>query len=195
MTAPVTSQDFDRSYAAPLTMWGDLRIPPEVKELLERKKPKMALELGCGIGRICRYMVGQGLEVTGVDFSPVAIDKARSRVARDIAKPTFLVGDVTKLSNLEGPFDVSLDVGCFHCLDQASQRAYASEVGRLLKAGGTHLLWAMDHAPSDLPMTEDAIRQVFAPIFKLDAVRERRRRFVQSHWFWLTKALWSRSVL
>ena len=188
MTAPVTSQDFDRSYAAQLTMWGDFRIPPEVKELLERKNPKMALELGCGIGRICRYMAGQGLQVTGVDFSPVAIAKARSRVARDIAKPTFLVGDVTNLNSLEGPFDVSWDVGCFHCLDQASQRAYASEVGRLLRAGGTHLLWAMDRAPSDLPMTEDAIQQVFAPTFKLDAARENRRRLAQSRWFWLTKA-------
>jgi cyclopropane fatty-acyl-phospholipid synthase-like methyltransferase len=186
---PVMSQDFHRSYASPLTMWRDFRIPPEVKELLDTKKPKMALELGCGIGRICRCMAGQGIQVTGVDFSSMAIGKARSRVARDLAKPTFLVGDVTNLSALEGPFDVSVDVGCFHCLDQAGQRAYASEVGRLLKSGGTHLLWAIDDAPSDLPMTEDAIGQVFAPIFKLDAARTSRRRLVKSRWFWLTKAL------
>lgn len=189
MKAPVTSQDFDRNYTSPLTLWGDFRIPPEVKTLLESKRPKKVLELGCGIGRNSRYMARQGLQVTGVDFSPVAIGKARSRVAQDIAKPTFLVGDVTNLNDLEALFDVSLDVGCFHCLDQAGQRAYASEVGRLLEAGGTHLFWAMDEAPSNLPMTEDAIRQVFAPIFKLDAIRESRRRLVRSRWFWLTKAL------
>lgn len=189
MKAPETSKDFDQSYKALLTPWGDFRISAEVKTLIEGKKPKTVLELGCGLGRNCRYMARQGVYATGVDFSAVAIAKARSRVAKDAIKPTFIVGDVTNL-NIHGTlFDASLDVGCFHCLNQEGQRAYASEIGRLLKGGGTHLFWAMNDSPSKRPMTEDAIREVFSPSFSLDIVQESRRRFVQSRWFWLTKTM------
>ena len=27
--APVTSEDFDKAYNAPITLWGDVRIPKE----------------------------------------------------------------------------------------------------------------------------------------------------------------------
>jgi cyclopropane fatty-acyl-phospholipid synthase-like methyltransferase len=187
MKAPVTSQDFNRSYAAPMTPWGDFRIPSELKELIARKRPTTALELGCGLGRISRYMAGEGLEVTGVDFSSAAIAKARSRTAGDAAQPRFLVGDVTNLGDLEGPFDISVDVGCFHCLGQPGQRAYAAGIHRLLSSGGTHLLWVMDDAPSDLPMNEEVISNIFAPGFELEMSRKSRRRLVSSRWFWLTK--------
>jgi len=48
-------------------------------------------------GRFTRYLAQQGLHATGVDFFPVAIRKARKRVAQDIVQPEFLIGDVTHL--------------------------------------------------------------------------------------------------
>jgi hypothetical protein len=77
----------------------------------------------------------------------------------------FLVGDVTRMEALSGPFDVSFDVGCFHCFDAAGQRAYVSEVSRLLKPGGIHLIWALDSTPSDLRLSPAAVKQIFAPGF------------------------------
>jgi hypothetical protein len=44
-------------------------------------------------------------------FSPVAIAKAQDTVAQDDVRPQFLVGDVTHLDALSGPFDISFDVG------------------------------------------------------------------------------------
>jgi hypothetical protein len=42
--APVTKDDFNKAYNAPITMWGDIRIPKELKELVETYNPKTSLE-------------------------------------------------------------------------------------------------------------------------------------------------------
>ena len=189
MAAPTTSTDFDRAYRAPITFWGDIRIPEELKALARQAAPRTALELGCGVGRFSRYLAEQGVRATGVDFSPVAIAKARELAVQGGVQPEFLVGDVTHLEALRGPFDVSFDVGCFHCLDARGQRAYVSEVSRLLKPGGTHLIWALDSAPSDLPFSPEAVKEIFAPGFELQSARKSRRRLVRSHWYWLVRSL------
>ncbi|WP_372395991.1 class I SAM-dependent methyltransferase [Azospirillum sp. HJ39] len=187
MAAPTDSRGFDRAYSAPLTMWGDWRIPGAVKDLVAENGAARALELGCGVGRISRYMARHGLRATGVDFSPVAIDKATSRVAGDPVRPEFLVDDVRELSLLTGPFDLSVDIGCFHCLDREGQARYAAALARLLRPGATHLMWVMENAPSNRPMGADEIGATFAPSFRMAGVENRRRRLVRSRWFWLER--------
>src|SRR5271154_4622 len=103
MPAPTKSTDFDRAYSANFTFWGDIRIPEEVKALVRQGPVRSVLELGCGVGRFSRYLAQQGLRATGIDFSPVAMAKARERVARDGGRPEFLVGDATQLDALSGP--------------------------------------------------------------------------------------------
>lgn len=188
---PTTSTDFDKAYAQPVTVWGDVRIPAEIKQLIKQaqtpaKQAPRALELGCGLGRFARYTAEQGLQVTAVDFSAVAIAKASERVADEAFKPHFLVGDVTHLEGLSGPFDLSYDVGCFHCLDANGQRAYAGELSRLLAPGATHLLWALDQSPSEMDFSPELIAQVFTD-FELVRARPSRRRLLASHWYWLKR--------
>lgn len=188
MNPPTTSTDFDRAYRAPVTLWGDVRVPEEIKALVRQGTPRSALELGCGVGRFSRYVAREGLRTTGVDFSPVAIAKARGRVASDEVRPDFMVGDVTRLEALQGPFDVAFDVGCFHCLDRQGQRAYVAEVSRLLAPGGTHLIWAIDSSPSGTPLSPSIMEEIIAPELELRDARASRRRFVRSHWYWLVRA-------
>jgi SAM-dependent methyltransferase len=185
---PKTRADFDRAYRLPFTFWGDPRVPPEVKALGSKGAPRTVLELGCGVGRFSRYLARKGLRATGVDFSAVAIAKARARVAEDDRKPEFLVGDVTDLNALRAPFDVSFDVGCFHCLDLHAQERYASEVFRLLVPGGTHLIWALDDSPGGAPLSSAVVKTIFAPRLRLESARETRRRIVRSHWYWLVRS-------
>lgn len=191
MTAPGSSIDFDRAYRSSIKhwLWTDPRIPVQLRELIRSLAPLAnALELGCGVGHFSHYLVRQGVRATGVDFSPVAIEKARKRVRDHRAAPRFLVGDVTRLEALAGPFDVSFDVGCFHCLDPQGRQAYVSEVARLLRPGGTHLIWALDSPPSDVPLSPAAIAAIFAPHFEMHDARRSRRRLVRSHWYWLIRA-------
>jgi 2-polyprenyl-3-methyl-5-hydroxy-6-metoxy-1,4-benzoquinol methylase len=89
-------------------------MPPEVADLARGKPAQRILELGCGVGRFSRNLARAGHQVVGVDFSPVAIEKARARPTGEANRPEFVVGDVTDLHNVEGPFDLSFDVGCCH---------------------------------------------------------------------------------
>jgi cyclopropane fatty-acyl-phospholipid synthase-like methyltransferase len=188
---PNKSTEFDHAYQSPIMhwVWSDVRIPQEIKALVQHGNPRSVLELGCGLGIFSRYVAQQGLCVTGVDFSPVAIAKARERVTHDDLRPEFLVGDVTHLDALNGPFDISFDVGCFHCLDSQGQRAYMSEVSRLLKPGGTHLIWALDSSPSNIPLSPAVVKKIFAPDFELQKTQKSRRRLIltRSHWYWVVR--------
>lgn len=187
-SAPSGSEFFDKAYRAPITFWGDIRIPKEFKDIVETYKPKTSLELGCGLGRFSAFMAEQGLNATAVDFSPVGIEKAKKRIANEYRKPTFIVGDVTNLEMLNEQFDVSFDVGCFHCLNEEGQQKYVSEIYRLLKPSAPHLIWAMDHSPSDFRLNSEYMAKVFETRFQLVNSKLSRRRIVSSHWYWLVRA-------
>ena len=87
---PTTSHEFDQAYQRPFTVWGDFRVPTEIADLIRHGQPQRVFELGCGVGRFSRYVAKQGVRVTGVDFSSVAIGKARARVAADATPPRIL---------------------------------------------------------------------------------------------------------
>ena len=186
--APSVSTEFDEVYNSfRHWLWSDIRIPIELKELIINCKPKRSLELGCGLGRFSSFVAKQGITAIGVDFSSVAIEKAKKRVVSDELKPTFVVGDVTRLDMLIEPFDISFDVGCFHCLYENEQQKYISEVARLLKPGAIHLLWALDSTPSDLKFSFEYIANVFGKEFQLASSVLSRRRIISSHWYWLVR--------
>jgi SAM-dependent methyltransferase len=185
---PSNSSEFDKAYnSLAHWVWSDIRIPKELKELVTINKPKTALELGCGLGRFSNFMAENGIQTTGVDFSTIAIKKANKRIADKKNKPTFLVGDVTNLKNISEQFDMSFDVGCFHCLDKAGQEKYSEEVHRLLKPGGILLLWSLDNSPGDIKINPEYISNIFGSHFRLTKSKSSRRRviFVASHWYWL----------
>jgi len=184
-----TGEEFDkvyRSFIGPL-IWTDSRIPKELKEIVELHNPKTSLELGCGLGVFSSFMSSQGIKATGVDFSSVAVEKAKKRVANNIYKPEYIVGDVTNLEIINEQFDVSYDVGCFHCLNEESQQKYVSEIYRLLKPGATHLIWALDSSPSGIKLSPDYIAKQFENNFQLKKSTFSRRRIVASHWYWLVR--------
>jgi len=188
-SSTTTGEEFDkvyRSFIGPL-IWTDSRIPKELKEIVELNNPKTSLELGCGLGIFSSFMASQGIKATGVDFSSVAIEKANKRVANNTDKPVYIVGDVTNLEIINKQFDVSYDVGCFHCLNEESQQKYVSEIYRLLKPGATHLIWALDSSPSGIKLSPDYIAKQFENNFQLKKSTFSRRRIVASHWYWLVR--------
>jgi ubiquinone/menaquinone biosynthesis C-methylase UbiE len=185
-SSTTTGEEFNKVYRSiGHWIWTDNRIPKELKEIVEVHNPKTSLELGCGLGIFSSFMASQGIKATGVDFSSVAIEKANMRVADNVDKPEYIVGDVTNLKNIDNQFDVSYDVGCFHCLNEEGQQKYVSEIHRLLKPGASHLIWAMDSSPSGIKLSPKYIKQTFGEHFKLDQSKFSRRRIASSHWYWL----------
>jgi cyclopropane fatty-acyl-phospholipid synthase-like methyltransferase len=121
--------------------WDTNQTPPELYAFLRANPPGRALDLGCGTGTNVISLAEHGWQVTGVDFIPKAVKAARKKANRAGMDVNFFVEDVTRLDTIEGPFDLILDIGCYHSLDSESMNAYRQQVKRLLAPGGSYLLY------------------------------------------------------
>ena len=161
------------AYLIGVKPWDSGVPPPELIEVIEGSnafQPGRAIDVGCGTGTNCKYMLEHGWDVTGVDFVPRAIHAARKKAPG--AK--LLVGDVTKLGELgvDGPFDLLLDMGCFHSLPETRRDAYAGEAARVARPGATFLLFAFGEKGRGTPVaTESDIRKKFGKDFTVIEVR------------------------
>jgi len=115
-----------------------------------------AIDLGCGAGGVSIELAQAGFEVTGVDFSRIALRKA-SRAARAQTIPParlrFVRGDLTAggIPAVNGPFDLLVDYGTLDDLPAAGRRAMAGYVTRLARPGARFFLYAFAGRLEDLP--------------------------------------------
>jgi SAM-dependent methyltransferase len=93
------------------------------------------LDIGCGLGDNAIFLASRGYSVTGLDGSPAAIEKARSRAADAGVTVTFAVADATKLTGYDGRFDTVIDSALYHCLDDEGRQAYAAGLYRATRPG------------------------------------------------------------
>lgn len=112
-----------------------------------------AIDLGCGTGANVVYLQQQGFEACGVDFSPVAVEKARARAASAGVEPTFVVGDLTSpdITGIEGPFDFLIDFGTLDDLRGDARRAMAATITRLSRPGSLFLEYCFFGITEELP--------------------------------------------
>lgn len=133
--------EWDARYAAADLVWSaepNRFLPPAVEGIA----PGRALDLACGEGRNAIWLARAGWEVVGVDFSPVAIEKAR-RLAGD-TPVDFRVADVTTFD--AGTFDLVL---LFYVhLPPAESAAMWSRAVASVAPGGR--LFAVGHAVRNL---------------------------------------------
>lgn len=119
--------------------WDSGITPPELRAYIQTHPPGRALDLGCGTGTNVLTLAQNGWQVTGVDFIPKAIRAAKRKIKNANIQADLRVGDVTNLRGITGPFDLALDIGCFHGVDKKS--AYLDELDRLLAPGGHWLMY------------------------------------------------------
>jgi ubiquinone/menaquinone biosynthesis C-methylase UbiE len=106
---------------------------------LDSHSPARAIDLGCGTGTNVAALVQHGWQVSGVDFVPRAIAQARRKLKAAGLSADLHVGDVTHLYGIQGPYQLALDIGCFHGLND--KKAYLRELNRILAPGGHWLLY------------------------------------------------------
>ncbi|MFC1879639.1 class I SAM-dependent methyltransferase [Chloroflexota bacterium] len=127
--------------------WDSGISPPELVRFIEENPPGRALDLGCGTGTNAITLAKSGWQVQAVDFVGKAIRTARRKARQANAAVDFHREDVTRLQGIHGPFDLVLDIGCFHNLAASGQAAYIDNLERLLAAGGTFLMYAYFQQP------------------------------------------------
>lgn len=121
--------------------WDTGVSPPELLEFIQENPPGRAIDFGCGTGTNAITLARNGWHVTGIDFIGKAIKTARRKASRAGLDINFITGDVTDISAVQHDFDLVLDIGCFHTLSLAKREVYLSNLDRLLKPGGSFLLY------------------------------------------------------
>jgi SAM-dependent methyltransferase len=135
---------------------------PELVELLESGRitseslaPARAIDLGCGTGANVLFLAEQGFQGLGVDFSPVAVTKARQAAeARGLAdRARFVVGDLTapNIDGLDGLYDLVIVYNTLQDLVGSARVHLADTVRRLTRPGSLVLLWCWYKALEELP--------------------------------------------
>lgn len=132
--------------------WDTGITPPEVLEFISQNPPGRALDLGCGTGVNAITLAQHGWQVAGIDFVGRAIRQARRKARQASVQVDFRQGDVTRLDDLHGPFDLALDIGCFHSLSPAGRATYAANLERLLRPQGVFLMYAFVAPPGEVGM-------------------------------------------
>lgn len=146
-------------YRSRIAPWdGELR--PEIVQLvndgvLTSDQHPTVVDLGCGTGRESVFLAEQGFSVTGVDFTKVALRRARRRAAAAgvTGQCQFVRGDLTAPEGpgLQASYDLLIDFGTLDDLVGRDRLAMAGLIHRLSRPGSVFLLWCFYAAPEDLP--------------------------------------------
>ena len=122
-------------------------VTPFLAKMRFDPQGRVALEIGCGIGRIARSMAADFGEYIGVDVSPEMIEKASSYRLPRATFQTVSGGDLSGIAS--GSVDFVLSFAVFqHVPDKAVIFNYFLETARVLRHGGffrLHMkgLWAL----------------------------------------------------
>jgi len=164
----------EKNWALAEPDWGIWNIPEsEVGMLPDDLAGKDAIELGCGTAYVCAWMARRGARVVGVDFSPAALEKARTLARRCEVRVDFVEADATKLPvDLHNKFDlVYATIGVIVWIDDL--RAWMRSAAAALRGGGklmlvdihplTMMLASVDPLAFDFPYGFDGPRSYDEP--------------------------------
>jgi cyclopropane fatty-acyl-phospholipid synthase-like methyltransferase len=136
-----------------MNLWYRYGTPPwimgprdELVKMVEsgRLKPGRAIDLGCGAGDNSVYLAKHGFDVTGVDFAESAIERAKKNAEDNGVDVNFVVGDLTDLQGIEGPFDVLVDYGTYDDLNDKLRRRYLENVLPLMHRDSVFLMYCFE---------------------------------------------------
>ena len=170
--------------------WDSGISPPELMAFLENHPPGCALDLGCGTATNIITLAERGWEVTGIDFVPKAIRTGRMKAQKAGVQVKLIRGDVSDRKNLQGPYDLVLDMGCYHSLTQEQRQRYRRNLSETMAPGATYMLYAFTNQEGgrgDSVIGERDIQgfKEFLTLEKREDGNDRGR--VSSSWFWFRK--------
>lgn len=142
---PETQHEWDARYSRAERLWSG-KPNQAVIDGVSCLLPGHAIDLGCGEGGDAIWLAQQGWTVTGIDFAPSAITRARAAAERLSLPPDatrFIATDLASWQPDDGPYDL-VTTSFLHLPDLYGTDGIIRRTIRQLRPGG-HLL-AVSHA-------------------------------------------------
>lgn len=130
---------FNISYLLGNAPWDSGISPPELYDFIAAHPAGRALDIGCGTGTNLITLVNAGWQVEGFDFAPRAVQLAKRKLQKAGVSAHVFTDDATQMSQVTPPFNLTLDLGCFHGIE--NKNAYLIQLNRILAPGGFWLLY------------------------------------------------------
>lgn len=170
--------------------WDTGVSPPELTEYIQSNPAGSAIDIGCGTGTNAITLARAGWQVMAVDFVARALRAARRKALVAGVQIDFRVQDITTLGLVASPFDLALDIGCFHGV--GDRTAYLGRLETLLRPGGHWLMYGFYRAPDSRTgpglsaQDVESIARTFAVLRQTDGTDPRGR---PSSWFLFQKPI------
>ena len=155
--------------------WDTGRPQPAIIKLSEAGKIRgSVLDVGCGTGENLLYLAARGHEAWGLDFVPVAIERAKAKATQRGINAHFIVGNALELKKLGRQFDTVIDCGLFHTFTDEERPLFVRGLAEVLGPGGLlHILCFSNEEPgTEGPrrISQQEIRDAFHDVWKVQQI-------------------------
>jgi hypothetical protein len=160
---------WNERYASGETPWVIHQIPAALDAFLRKTTPGSVLIPGCGNNHeVIRAFHAAGFAVTGIDFSPVAVEQAKAALGS--LADSLVLADFFEYDFGETPFDLVYERTFLCALPPSRWNEYAARVARLLCTGGCLagiFFYGEEPDPPPHPLSPDRANEIFGKDFRL----------------------------
>lgn len=165
--------NWDLTYRQGTPPWETGQPASELLRLVEEGlvRPVPTLEIGCGSGADAVFLASRGFDVTAVDSSPTAIERARTRSQRAGVPIRFVLDDVFAFAlSTEESYEFVYEAGFYHFMRLVDLQRYLDLLWRVTRPGTLYLTLAGnadEEAEGGPPrVSEDEIRSELGRLFE-----------------------------
>ena len=135
------------------------------------------LDIGCGTGENSLFFAEKGYKVTGIDFSPKAIQIAKQKATERGLKVEFFVYDALNLISLKRTFDTAIDCGLFHTFSDPGRETYIKNKATVLKKNSKFFVLCFSDKGQNLfggprRISKDEINMSFKDNWEILSIKE-----------------------
>jgi SAM-dependent methyltransferase len=174
------STEFDHAYGTDMAPWIIGEPQPAVVALADQGWIRGAvLDIGCGTGEHAIHFARLGYSIQGIDFSAIAIERARRNAAKQQVLVSFEVADALSLPD-EARYDTIIDSALFHYFDATDRVKYVQSLGRACRPQALVHVLAVSEPGEGWPNVSDTmIRDAFGAGWMIEDLRPSQFRVAE----------------
>jgi SAM-dependent methyltransferase len=117
-----------------------IRLVKNVAAEMKKRGMSDVLEIGCGKGRNCLYLAGEGLNVTGVDSDYKALLSFKAFLKEEGLFAAIACADIAALPFMRECFDLIMFIHVLTFVKEYARQQTLEEAKRVLRKGGIIVL-------------------------------------------------------